>query len=350
MTLGKRLQSKYRMNTMPLFPSTLAARCLLFALLLSTPWFTPRAFAGEPPRVVASILPIHSLVSGVMHGVGRPSLIVKGYASPHTYRMRPSDMARLHDADLVFWIGDTLESFLRKPLSSLPETTRVISLLKAPGLALLGNRQGGPWQGPPSDPEPPHDHTHTHAHVPPMSESSRPLGYNPHIWLDPGNAARLVEAIASHLYRIDPDRRAHYQANSARLLRRIGALERTLEERLSLLRDTPYLVFHDAFPYLETRYGLHGAGAITTNPAVMPGARRIAELRAAIKRLRIRCIFREPQFDAGFIATLLEGTQVDIATLDPLGVDIPPGPDHWFRMMDSHARAMTACLSPDGVS
>lgn len=58
--------------------------------------------------VVTSIKPIHSLVAGVMDGVGEPELLVKGAASPHTYTLRPSDAAMLQDAPLVFWVGPGL--------------------------------------------------------------------------------------------------------------------------------------------------------------------------------------------------------------------------------------------------
>nr|VFK44861.1 MAG: zinc transport system substrate-binding protein [Candidatus Kentron sp. TC] len=341
---GLRLYPSPTIRT-PLTTRTWRLPFLLLAVFLCAPW----VFAGDsfrqspraPLEVVASILPIHSLVSGVMQGVARPSLIVKGYGSPHTYRMRPSDAARLHDADLVFWIGDTLETFLRKPLSSLPETTRVIPLLKTPGLTLLRNRHGGAW----------HEHAVSsqapvHSH-PSETPESWALGYNPHIWLDPQNALQLTRAISRHLRQADPTHGLRYEANADALSKRIRALEKSLHRRLSPLRGIPYLVFHDAFPYLETRYGLHGVGSIVANPDEIPGARRIADLRAIMKRRRIRCILQEPQFSAKLIETVLEGADVNVGLLDPLGVDILPGPEHWFQMMEEHAEAMRACLSPN---
>ena len=53
------------------------------------------AGAAAAPKVAASIMPLHSLVAGVMDGVGEPSLIVKGGASPHFYSLRPSDAETL---------------------------------------------------------------------------------------------------------------------------------------------------------------------------------------------------------------------------------------------------------------
>ena len=86
-------------------------------LLLSTAvlaLFATPALAA--PKVVASIPPIHSVVAGVMEGVGEPELLVPGGASPHSYAMRPSEARALSEADVVFWVGEPVETFLEEPL------------------------------------------------------------------------------------------------------------------------------------------------------------------------------------------------------------------------------------------
>ena len=93
--------------------------------------------------MVASIAPLHSLAAAVMGDLGQPLQIVRGYGSPHAYQMRPSDAANLRDADLVLWIGPSLETFLQRPLAGRGDGTRVVTLLAVPGLALLANRRGG---------------------------------------------------------------------------------------------------------------------------------------------------------------------------------------------------------------
>jgi len=304
-------------------------------------WAAP---AGETPRVVASIPPVHSLAAGVMQGVGTPSLIVRGYGSPHTYRMRPSDAARLHGADLVFWVGGVLETFLEKTLSSLPESVRVVPLMETAGLTLLENREGGTWGH-----HGLHFHEHAHAHAAPDPDGATSTSrdwrrYNPHIWLDPENARQLLGSIARHLAQVDPAHATRYRANAEALSRRVEELARQIEEELSGLGSVPYLVFHDAYPYLEARYGLRAAGSITANPGKLPSVRRIADLRATVARLDIRCIFREPQFDAKFVETTLGDRDITIGVLDPLGIGEKPGPELWFRIMETHARVIGDCL------
>ena len=50
-------------------------------------------------KVVTSILPLHSLVAGVMEATGEPTLLVGGAASPHAYSLKPSEARALADAD-----------------------------------------------------------------------------------------------------------------------------------------------------------------------------------------------------------------------------------------------------------
>jgi hypothetical protein len=93
------------------------------------------------------------------------------------------------------------------------------------------------------------------------------------------------------------------------------------------VKDRPFLVFHDAYQYLEARFGLNGQGAIVLNPETPPGARRLQEIRHRIDEAGVACVFSEPQFEIGYVRTVLEGTGARTAALDPLGVNVRPGPD-----------------------
>ena len=112
---------------------------IISSTLISTLTFTAQAEIN----VVTSVKPVHSLVSGVMEGVGTPDLIVEGAASPHTYSLKPSQAKQLEEADLVFWMGHELESFLEKPLEAITSKAKVIELIDSPGLKKLDMREGG---------------------------------------------------------------------------------------------------------------------------------------------------------------------------------------------------------------
>src|SRR5919106_6485405 len=93
-----------------------------------------RSADAEAPRVVASIKPIHSLVAGVMQGIGEPVLLVLGTGSEHSYNVRPSQARALAQADVVFWVGETMETFLIKPLQALSGNAKLVELWEVPDL------------------------------------------------------------------------------------------------------------------------------------------------------------------------------------------------------------------------
>ena len=129
----------------------------------------PSLAVAAAPKVVVSIKPIHSLVAGVMAGVGEPGLIVAGGSSPHVYTLRPSDARKIEAADLVFWIGPILEGFLAKPLASLAGNADIVELDRAPGIALLPARQGGDWEADEDD----------------HHQAASAVEQDGHLWLDP---------------------------------------------------------------------------------------------------------------------------------------------------------------------
>src|SRR5690606_21510842 len=75
--------------------------------------------------VVASLKPVRSLVAAVMDGVGEPDLIVSGSGSEHVHSLRPSDAQALQNADVVFWSGEGMETYLVSPLGALSVDAKV---------------------------------------------------------------------------------------------------------------------------------------------------------------------------------------------------------------------------------
>ncbi len=310
----------------------LALALLAVAVLARAP-----AAAAEIPRVVVSILPVHSLVAAVMEGLGAPHLLIRGGASPHDANLRPSDARALSAADLVIWVGPGLETFLEKPLAALAGEARAIMLTEAPGMRRLRRRAGGAFE--------PHGAEPSVAERGHEAEDGREA-VNPHLWLDPENAARIVRISAQALSALDPANAAAYGANAARLEARLDGLDRALRARLAPVAPVPYVVFHDATAYLEARYGLRAMGAVTVNPALPPGARRLAALRRRMIETGAACLFAEPRFRPALVAAVIEGTGARAGTLDPLGADIAPGPEAYFALMRALADDLLACLKP----
>lgn len=323
---------------------------------------TSLAFAGiarAAPDVVVSIKPLHALVTQVMEGVAEPGLLVAGNASPHTYTMRPSDAALLEGADIVFWTGHGMELFLESALDSLAGDAVVVELAEAPGIALLPVREGGAFEAHDHgghdhghdndhDHEEGHDHSHEgddHAHYDHDHAGHHHGAGDMHFWLDPDNAVHMVEAIAASLSEADPENAATYAANAEQAVAGLEALSGEIETALAPLADRSFIVFHDAYQYFETRFGLTVAGSITVSPEVAPGAARIAELRGRLAELGATCVFAEPQFEPAVVQTIIEGTEARAGILDPEGGTIPPGRDHYAQLLRNLATGLTDCLA-----
>ena len=313
----------------------------------------PGAYAA--PEVVVSIKPIHALVAGVMDGIGTPRLIIEGGASPHTYQMRPSEAEALQAADLVVWVDETLEAFLERPIASLGAGAEIVTLHRAAGMRLLRNREGGIWDSSSTqlhddenadthadahddthddDAHDSEDHGHDHAHG----------ELDAHIWLDPRNAARIVEVVAEALTRIHPEEAAAYRRNAASMRARIEALEASLRKQLAPVRRHAFVVFHDGYQYFEHTFELNSVGSVTLDPTRLPSAKRLASLRRALVERDVRCLFTEPQFEPRLAWTVIEGTEVRTAVIDLLGADVAAGPDAWFGIMRSLGDSIAGCL------
>jgi len=297
-----------------------------------------RPAAAEAPAVVASIPPIHSLVAAVMAGVGTPALLIPGAVSEHTYTLKPSDARLLDRAAVVFWVGPPVEGYLAKPLAALAGRARVVELLDAEGVERLPARGGGVWDEHAHD-----DHDHDKAGDE-HDDHGHDATTDGHVWLAPANARAIGRAVAATLSAADPANAARYADNLAALEARLGALDEELKATMAPVRGVPFIVFHDAYQYLEAAYGLASAGSVTVSAERKPGAKRLAELRAKLREAGARCVFAEPQFPSALVRTVAEGTGARTGSLDQLGAGIAAGPDLYFTMMRKLAGDLAGCL------
>ncbi|MBT4770289.1 MAG: zinc ABC transporter solute-binding protein [Rhodospirillaceae bacterium] len=316
------------MRITPQISTILAGIFLVLCGALSSAAANTGDGATTTPKVVVTILPLHSLVSGVMAGAtggtSEPVLLLPATASPHTAALRPSQAQALAKADVIFWMGEDLETFLARPIKNLGTNALVVSM--------LGDKEEA--EGKMEEDEADHGDEHDHGDE------------NSHIWLDPIKAAEMVAKIAGTLALVDPTNAALYQANAAKMQQRLKALDRELEALTIPVRNRPYIVFHDAYGPFEARYGLTRAGIVALTPARPPGAAHVLSIRRRIKDENIACFFREPQFNPALLERILEDSEVKTATLDPLGVDLTPGRQAYFTLMRNLGRDLRSCLEP----
>ena len=290
--------------------------------------------AAEPPRIVVSIKPLHSLIAAVTDGLTAPTLLVKTGADPHSHALRPSEAQALNAAKLVVWAGPGVETFLEKPVGALAGKARILRLDREKGLTLLKAREGGLWAE--------HDHGDDHKDA----HGSEQGGVDGHLWLDTDNAAAIVRAAVRELSQLDRENAARYGANGEKTIAALKALDGELRRQLQPVKGKRFIVAHDSMQYFEKRYGLAAAGSITISPERPPSARRLYELRSRILKDKVVCVFAEPQLPDTLVKTVVEGTPARTGTIDTDGaIGVPEGKDAYFTMMRNLAAALTTCLN-----
>ncbi|MCB1546768.1 MAG: zinc ABC transporter substrate-binding protein [Hyphomicrobiaceae bacterium] len=294
--------------------------------------------AGE---VVVTIKPVHAIVAAVMQGAGTPHLLIQSQGSPHTYALKPSEARLLNGARVVVRVSRDLELFLERTLKSLPAGVQVVTLDAAPGLTRHKVRAGGAFEKHGHGPAKGQRHKsgrHDHGH-------GAHGTHDAHIWLDPRNARAMAKFLARELAKAMPEHAERFQQNAKAFDDRLAALEVDLLRLSRPLTGRAFLVFHDAYQYFEKRFGVTASGSITVSPEVMPGAKRVGEIRAKVRDLGAACVFAEPQFEPKLISVVTEGTAARSGVLDPLGAAIEPGPDLYFEVLRGMATAFKTCLS-----
>lgn len=314
---------------------------------------------AEAPKVVTDIAPIHSLTAMVMDGVGEPSLLVPPSASPHHWSLRPSDAARLSEADLVVWVGEKLSPWLESPLEELANDAEHVELLETEGWERRDFAAGEhDHHGEADAHEGEHDHTEghddhkheeghkhdEHEHDDHHHDHHDHEGLDPHAWLTPPNAAAWLGEIASHLAEIDPDNAALYQSNATKARAEMMALDAEITERLAGISGD-YIVPHDAYGYFADHYLEGRYDSIADGHAAAPGAQHIAELREEIAEHGITCIFTEPGTNPDWAKLVAEGNNMRIERLDPIGKDLPAGATLYPALMRDMADAFARCLA-----
>jgi len=328
---------------------------LILSILSLASFITP---VNADVKVVASIKPLHSLASYLMDGVGKPDLIVEGYGSPHGFSMKPSHAKILQNADLIFWVGEDLEIFLEKPLSSIAKKAEKIELMEIKGLNVLKFRERNIFDKHDHDDHDDHgkkkddhdDHEHDdhdkkeeHAnHDDHDGHEDHAHGeYDPHIWLDPMNAKVILNKMVEHLIENDAKNASKYKSNLKNAFKDIDKL--TADVKADLSKSTASIVFHDAYQYFEERFDINILGAFTVNTDVMPGAEQLSEIREIIEHDKVSCIFSEPQFNPDIINAVAKDMDIKTGILDPLGATLNPGKNLYFDLIRNMSDSFKGC-------
>ena len=298
----------------------------LLKILLSFFFLISYSSLNAEVKVVTTIKPIHSLVAGVMDGLGSPSLIVDGSNSPHNFSLKPSHAKMIEDAEIIFWAGEDLETFMIKPLESIANNATKVSFMDLDSIIKLKFKEENILEVEGYDDD--HD---KHADG----------EFDAHIWLDPKNAIEIVNEIAKTLSLKDPNKKNVYYSNAEKLNHSLNELIKKIN--LSINKDARFIVFHDAYQYFEKRFDVSSAGALILNEEALPSAKRVSEIHKIIKKQNINCIISEPQFNPNIIKSIAQDSSILTRSFDPLGSSFDTNKNLYFEMILSLSNSLKDC-------
>lgn len=305
---------------------------LTLGLLLSTP-----AAALE---VLTSVKPLQLIATAITDGAATTELLLKPGTSPHDYALRPSDLKRVKQADLVVWVGPELEQFLTPLLSKRTNTLQVLAQL--------------PVDHAPEGHEGHTEHAEHKEHHHQAAVTDEHAGEHdahqhgnrdPHVWLDPHNAQRIAELLAERLSQLDPGNATRYRSNLQQFKTTLAQVDREIMQQLAPVRNRGYFVFHDAYGYWEDHYRIPSLGHFTINPERSPGAQTVSRIHQALSEAKAQCVFAEPQFRPAVLEAVVRNTAARVGILDPLAADIPVDNQGYFNFLRQLADNMVDCLT-----
>ncbi len=289
--------------------------CSAIALAFST------TVSAKDFTVVTTVKPLNLIVQELVEGVTTSESILPPGTSPHDYALRPSDVKKIQDADLVIWVGPELERFLTKLLTG-----------KENSLAITSSHSVD-FRHYDHDKVIDHgDHKHSHD------------GIDPHLWLGPKQAIQTANVITSALVKHDPLHKNEYEANLSQFTAEVEEAILALENKLKPVANHGYFVFHDGYGYFEEQFGLNNLGHFTVEPDRRPGAKTLISIRRTLQDQQASCVFSEPQFSPSVINSVINGTEVKIGTLDPMATNIAEGKGGYVQFLEELGESFSKCL------
>lgn len=282
-------------------------------------------------NIISSVKPIAFITQAISDGVTNTDILLPDGTSPHTYSLKPSDLAKIKTAELIIWVGEDLETFMPTVLKNI-DKNKQIELMDIPTIKNLLRTSTNN-----------HDQQKTHTHNN-DSDHDHHGEYDEHIWLSPKIANEIAQAVHDKLISIYPDKKDIFDENLNEFTVKLAETEQNIAKKLINVQNSGYFVFHDAYGYFESQFGLKNLGSFTINPAVQPGVQTVYAIKRELKEHQAVCVFREPQFSPAVIEKIVNGTDVRIGELNPLGTDITLSKNAYSQFLLKLTQQLLDCL------
>jgi zinc transport system substrate-binding protein len=244
---------------------------------------------GSGEQVVAAFYPVAYATQRVAPEADVENLTPAG-AEPHDLELSPRDVERIHDVDVVLYLGAGFMPALEDALDDHEGT--VVDLLA--GERLLRATEA---------------HEHGEAKASEQGENDGESARDPHVWLDPTRYAAFARKIAGALG--EP-------ADADALVGELDALDAEFREGLATCERRQIVTSHAAFGYLADAYDLEQIPLTGVEPEAEPSARAIEALVDEVREEGATTVFFETLVSPDLAETVAREADAETAVLNPL--------------------------------
>jgi ABC-type Zn uptake system ZnuABC Zn-binding protein ZnuA len=245
-------------------------------------------------QVAATIFPLYDIVKNVAGADADVLLILPPGAEPHSFDPSPSLVRDLQETDVVFAIGEGLDSWIG-PITDGSNTTLVMA---SQGITLSAVTD--------SITDSPEDH-----------ESEGPT--DPHYWLTIPNAIVITQTVATKLASADPAHAESYYERRDAYVSQLKAVDADIRKLLSTISQNNIVTFHDAWYYFAKEYGLTIVGSFEPTAGREPTPKYLSLLAKAIEQSSTTTLYTEPLFSDAAIVSFSDDQGLTLAELDDIG-------------------------------
>ncbi|WP_405967193.1 metal ABC transporter substrate-binding protein [Streptomyces sp. NBC_00015] len=275
--------------------------------------------------VVASFYPMAFLAEQIGGDHVNVTSLTEPGQEPHDLEISAKQTAALQESDAVLYLKD-----LQPSVDDAVAQSEIKTKIDAASLTTLekhGNEVGG------------------HAAEHDDHENEELSGLDPHIWLDPVRYSQVAEGVGKAFEKADPDHAADYRANTAALVKKLGALNTQFKDGLANTRTKVFVTTHAAFGYLAERYGLTEEAINGLDPESEPSAARVKELEKMAKADGVTTVFYETLVSDKTAKTIASDAKLKTDVLDPIeGITKKSRGTDYFSVQEANLKALKTAL------
>jgi ABC-type Zn uptake system ZnuABC Zn-binding protein ZnuA len=267
--------------------------------------------AAQNINVVTSVSPITNIIKNVGgNKINLIGLVPEGVNS-HTFELKPSDVIKVNNADLVVIDGLGLETNVEDIAEEARSKNTQLQVLKLGDNTITSDQWVFDFSFPEKEGDP-----------------------NPHLWLNVAYAMKFANLTRDKLIEMDPQNAQYFSTNTDRYISLLKNLDKGIMQALHTVppENRKLLTYHDSWAYFALRYNMTVIGAVQPSDFGEPTTQEVARIIDQIRSEKVPAIFASEVFPRGVVDQIAkEGNVTIVGTLSDDDLPGNPGnPEHSY--------------------